>query len=255
MGMLSWQRGSGIRRRLRSLLPTSLLRLINEMRFWSYRRRFRALGRRETFEAIYREHLFGTIPGERFYSGNGSVGRFNDSYCESAAQLIREKGISSIVDLGCGDFRIGARLAPLVTDYVGVDIVPDLIEHNRREYGSKHVSFTCLDIVEDPLPKGDLCLVRQVLQHLNNAEITKVLSKLGLYRWVLVTENVSAGEVKFPNVDHVHGPETRLVEGSGVFLTKPPFSLVATKTWNLPYDETSSLLTVLIDPSSSKVVT
>ena len=212
------------------------------------------MGRRETFETIYREKLFGAVPGERFYSGNGSVGQFNDSYCELVAQIIHEKGITSIVDLGCGDFRIGRRLAALVDDYVGVDIVPDLIEQNRKEYGSKHLSFACLDIVEDPLPKGDLCLVRQVLQHLNNAEISTVLSKLGIYRWALITENVSAGEVKCPNVDHVHGPETRLVEGSGVFLTEPPFSLGAAKTWELPYDETSILLTVLIDTSNSTVL-
>jgi SAM-dependent methyltransferase len=198
------------------------------------------------FDTIYKEHLFGTMPGESFYSGAGSVGPFSDSYCELVAQLIREKCIHSIVDLGCGDFRIGARLAPLVENYVGVDIVPDLIDRNRREYGSARASFACLDIVDDPLPGGDLCLVRQVLQHLDNAEITKVLNKLQVYEWILVTENVSAGEVKFPNVDHVHGPETRLVEGSGVFVTKPPFSLPALDSWELPYDETSILLTVLL---------
>ncbi len=186
------------------------------------------------------------MPGERFYSGAGSVGHFNDTYCELVAELVREKGIHSIVDLGCGDFRIGVRLAPLVENYVGVDIVPDLINHNRREYGSSRVSFACLDIVDDPLPEGDLCLVRQVLQHLNNAEISKVLKKVQIYKWILVTENVSAGDVKFPNVDHVHGPETRLVEGSGVFLTKPPFSLKAIESWEVPYDEMSILLTVLI---------
>jgi SAM-dependent methyltransferase len=213
------------------------------------------LGRREAFDAIYKEQLFGTMRGQRFYSGAGSVGHFNDSYCELVAELIRERKIRSIVDLGCGDFRIGVRLAPLVDDYIGVDIVPDLINHNQREYGSNRVSFACLDIVDDPLPEGDLCLVRQVLQHLNNAEIAAVLNKLQLYKWALVTENVSAGEVKFPNVDHVHGPETRLVEGSGVFLTKPPFSLTALETWELPYDETSILLTVLIGSPSRTVVT
>ena len=128
----------------------------------------------------------------------------------------------------------------------GVDIVPDLIEHNRANHGSERASFVCLDIVDGPLPAGDLCLLRQVLQHLNNEEIATVLEKLTNYKWVLVTENVSAGGMKFPNVDHVHGPDTRLVEGSGVFLTEPPFSWSRLARGKLPYDATSILLTILI---------
>ncbi len=239
-------RGSDVRRRLRSLLPVSLLRAVNEVRFWRYRRRFGRLNRRDAFTTIYKERLFGDIPGEKFYSGDGSTGHFANVYCKLVEDLIREKGIRSLVDLGCGDFRIGACIAPLVEKYVGVDIVPDLIDHHQANRGSEQTSFACLDIVDDPLPAGDLCLLRQVLQHLNNDEIATVLEKLTAYKWVLVTENVSAGDVKFPNVDHVHGPDTRLVEGSGVFLTEPPFSLVAARTWKLPYDATSILLTILI---------
>jgi SAM-dependent methyltransferase len=220
--------------------------VVNEVRFWHYRRRFGRLSRRETFTTIYQERLFGDSPGEKFYSGSGSTGRFADAYYKLVEDLVHEKGIRSLVDLGCGDFRIGARLAPLVEKYTGIDIVPDLIDHNQANYGSERVSFVCLDIVDDPLPAGDLCLLRQVLQHLNNAEISTVLQKLTTYKWVLVTENVSAGENKFPNVDHVHGPDTRLVEGSGVFVAEPPFSITAARTWEMPYDATSILLTILI---------
>ncbi|MDQ2842808.1 MAG: class I SAM-dependent methyltransferase [Acidobacteriota bacterium] len=221
---------------------------MNKVRFWRYRHRFGAMDRRDTFSVIYRDRIFGDAPGEQFYSGDGSTGRFADSYCELIADIVREKEIRSIVDLGCGDFRIGARLAPLVSEYRGIDIVPDLIEHNRREYGSDRISFDCLDIVEDQLPPGDLCLVRQVLQHLSNQEISAVLRKTRAYKRILITENVTAGIVKFPNVDLVHGPKTRLVEDSGVFVTKPPFSQVAVRTWEFPYDEKSILLAVLLRP-------
>jgi SAM-dependent methyltransferase len=224
----------------------SVLRAVNEVRFWRYRRRFGGLSRRETFTTIYEERLFGDLPGEGFYSGNGSTGYFADVYCTLVQDLVREKGIRSLVDLGCGDFRIGARLAPMVEKYTGIDIVPDLIGHHQANYASEVASFVCLDIVDDPLPVGDLCLLRQVLQHLNNAEIATVLKKLTAYKWVLITENVSAGEIRFPNVNHVHGPETRLVEGSGVFVTEPPFSMPAVRTWGMPYDATSVLLTTLI---------
>jgi hypothetical protein len=247
------ERGSSVRRRLRSLLPVSVLRAVNEVRFWPYRRRFGRLSRRDAFTTVYKERLFGDLPGEKFYSGNGSTGHFADVYCKLVEELVQEKGIRSLVDLGCGDFRIGSRLAPLVEKYIGIDIVPDLIEHNRANHGSERASFVCLDIVDGPLPAGDLCLLRQVLQHLNNAEIATVLKKLTNYKWVLITENVSAEGIKFPNVDHVHGPDTRLVEGSGVFVTEPPFSIAAARTWEMPYDATSILLTVLIGNEEREV--
>ena len=231
---------------LRQALPSPLLRLVNRIRFWRYRRRFAGMNRRDTFNTIYRDRIFGDAPGELFYSGDGSRGRFADAYCELVADLVKQQPIQSIVDLGCGDFRIGARLAPLVHRYRGIDIVPDLILHHQREYASDSVAFEALDVVEDPLPSGDLCLIRQVFQHLDNREIDAVLDKCARYPWVLITENVTAGLVRCPNVDHVHGPKTRLVEGSGVFVTEPPFSRPAFRTWQLSYDETSVLLTVLL---------
>ncbi len=233
---------------VRHALPGPALRFINKIRFREYRRRFGALNRRDTFSTIYRDRIFGEAPGEAFYSGDGSTGRFADAYCEMVADLVQQHAIHSIVDLGCGDFRIGARLAPLVPRYRGVDIVPELIAHHQLEHASASISFDWLDIVEDPLPEGDLCLIRQVFQHLDNAEISAVLAKCKQYQFVLITENVTAGPIRFPNVDHVHGPKTRLVEGSGVFVTEPPFSRTALRRWELPYDETSILLTVLLKP-------
>ena len=233
---------------VRHALPGPALRFLNKIRFREYRRRFGAMNRRDTFCTIYRDRIFGDAPGEAFYSGDGSTGRFADAYCELVSDLVTQLAIRSIVDLGCGDFRIGARLAPLVLQYHGVDIVPELIAHHQREYASASISFDCLDVVEDPLPEGDLCLIRQVFQHLDNAEISTVLDKCKHYQWVLITENVTAGPIRFPNVDHVHGPKTRLVESSGVFVTEPPFSRPAIRTWQLPYDKTSILLTVLLKP-------
>ena len=234
---------------VRDAMPGPVLRIVNKLRFSRYRRRFGSMDRRATFSTIYRERIFGELPDAAFYSGDGSMERFADLYCRQVEGLVREHGIRSIVDLGCGDFRIGKRLAGLVEEYKGIDIVPDLIAYNQREHSSTHVRFDCLDIVEDTLPPGDLCLIRQVFQHLENREISAVLAKLNVYRWVLVTEDVPARQVKFPNVDHVHGPRTRLVEDSGVYLTEPPFSVRAERSWEDAYDGTSVLLSVLFKPS------
>jgi hypothetical protein len=72
-------------------------------------------------------------------------------------------------------------------------------------------------------------LVRQVLQHLSNDQILKVLPKLKQsYKWLVLTEHLPLSEKFVPNVDKPPGPDIRLslVEGgSGVVVTSAPFDL------------------------------
>lgn len=181
----------------------------------------------EVFSEVYRRKLWGTGEGA-FYSGPGSDPENASLYCD----LVRDVVLSlrrpevTIVDLGCGDFRVGSQfLAPGVR-YIGIDVVSELIAHNTRAFGGGPVSFLCRDIVQDELPTGDICLVRQVLQHLSNAEIAMILYKLRSYQVSLITEHYPkdlAGCTA--NVDKPHGGDVRFSDNSAVFLDQPPFSV------------------------------
>jgi len=151
------------------------------------------------------------------------------------------------VDLGCGDFGVGSRLLAPDLRYTTIDIVPDLVEYNRKRFAGMSVEFKCLNIIDDELPKGDLCLVRQVLQHLSNAEILRILNKLRAYRFAIVTEHVYSGPGWHPNVDKPHGPGTRIPARSGVFLDAPPFYCDAETLMELPVTTNSMLCTVVIN--------
>jgi predicted TPR repeat methyltransferase len=75
-----------------------------------------------------------------FYSGE----RFEDEltpYVELVRRFIVEHGIDTAVDLGCGDFQVGARIADAAADYVGVDVVSSLIERNRSRFGRPGIRF------------------------------------------------------------------------------------------------------------------
>lgn len=50
-------------------------------------------------------------------------------------QYIEREGIRSIVDLGCGDYRVASLLVSDSVQYVGVDVVEDVIAANRQRYG------------------------------------------------------------------------------------------------------------------------
>jgi glycosyltransferase involved in cell wall biosynthesis len=184
----------------------------------------------EIFTDIYERNLWGGNPGE-YFSGSGSDESVARPYAKAVNDFIRQLAIRSVVDLGCGDFRVGSLVNSPDIDYLGVDVVPALIDRNEALYGSSQVAFECLDIVNDELPDADLCLVRQVLQHLSNRQITILLSKLEKYRYVLITEHYPAPELyQGPNEDMVPGSDTRILKGSAVVVDAPPFGLAVKRT-------------------------
>jgi SAM-dependent methyltransferase len=199
----------------------------------------------ETFRRVYQSKAWGSN-GEEFCSGAGSGGAAADLYCDAVIDFIRDYHVRSIVDLGCGDFAIGRRIVEATgVQYTGVDVVPELVEHNQRRVQDPRVSFLCADITCAPLPQADLCLIRQVLQHLSNAEISNVLANIVSFPQVLVSEDVPIRPSSF-NRDKPHGPDVRAYYGSGVYLDQPPFSKPAKDLWTFSLRDDALLRTVLL---------
>ncbi len=208
------------------------------------------LSPRETFQRIYRTKTWGDN-GELFYSGAGSRGPAADEYCAFVIRFIQDHQVRSVVDLGCGDFYVGRRIEEATgVRYVGIDVVPELIEHHRGTAHDPLISFQCADIASDPLPPADLCLIRQVLQHLSNQEIAKVLANLGGFSQVLISEHVPVYPDSI-NCDKPHGPDVRQIHGSGVYVEQPPFSMPAVELWNFPLKKDSLLRTMLLSQTGS----
>ena len=149
-------------------------------------------------------------------------------YVNAVSEFLRGLGKPDVVDLGCGDFKVGSQIRPLCGRYTACDVVPELIDFNRGAYEQLDVDFRVLDITADALPEGDVVFVRQVFQHLSNAAIAKAMAKIvAHYKYLVLTEHVPALAGFVPNVDIATGAGTRLQIGSGVVLTSPPFNLHA----------------------------
>ena len=213
---------------IRKLLPDSLLKQYGRYERLKDRRKNSNKTTEEVFTEIYTKNKWGGSQGE-FYSGTGTadeqVGSAYISMVAERAANDRFLGLT-FVDLGCGDFQIGKQLLPLCSRYIGVDIVKPLIERNQETYGDETTQFVQLNITEDDLPNGDICFVRQVLQHLSNQQIATVLQKLKKYQWVFITEHYPTDNPAIvPNLDKTCGGDVRVFDNSGVYLTEPPFAL------------------------------
>lgn len=210
----------------------------------------------KVFARIYAEKEWGDSGDAGFYSGAGShdpavVAPYVSAVVEYLQGLPRKP---VIVDLGCGDFNVGKSFVAHAGAYHACDIVPGLQAQNRDRYGRQGLHFPCVNIIDDALPDGDIVFIRQVLQHLSNAQIGKVIDKCGQYATWIVTEHLPAGEAFQPNIDISAGCGIRRLVNSGVVLTAPPFGLTGYQgriLCDVPYHG-DVIRTILFERSSQR---
>ena len=173
---------------------------------------------------IYEKNLWGGEQAE-FYSGLGSHHpEVVNSYLGVVTHFLQSFATPPVVcDLGCGDFNVGKELVAFSKTYKAIDIVPDLIARNKKTFQHDKLEFYTLDIATDELPPGDCAILRQVLQHLSNDEIKKIVEKLYNYTYILLTEHLPEGDFE-PNAAIISGQGIRLKKQSGVNLLAAPFN-------------------------------
>jgi len=208
--------------------------------------RFEKMSPAEVFSEIYRRKMWGSAAKSDYCSGQGShYQSIVNPYIESVRRFLSEFSTPpNAVDLGCGDFNVGSQLTDCCGQFVATDVVPDLIGRNARVFAHLNVSFRRLDIISDDLPVGDVAFLRQVAQHLTNAQIAQIIPKLYQYRWVVVSEHLPSLEGFVPNLDKPLGSGVR-VPRSGVVLSAPPFNLRALEVkplCSVPLNEMSGIV-------------
>lgn len=169
--------------------------------------------RRQIFERIYDKNLWGDSESA---SGGGSGTSATDAIRRELPAVFERYGIRSLLDAPCGDFHWMRHLAGTLDRYVGVDIVPDLIDRNARLYGTDRIRFACADIVVDRLPEADAVLCRDCFIHLPTRLIRAAL------------ENFHASGVRYLLLTNDRDVQTYHDIPIGSFrrvnFTRPPFS-------------------------------
>lgn len=128
---------------------------------------------KETFTKIYTDNLWASAESK---SGSGSELQNTEVLRKELSILFKKHEITSMLDIPCGDFNWMKEVDLSEINYVGADIVEELIQSNNTKYPSK--SFTVLNLIEDELPKADLVFVRDCLGHLSNENVLKALENI-----------------------------------------------------------------------------
>lgn len=151
---------------------------------------------KNVFTSIYKTNKWNS---KESVSGTGSEIKVTENLRKNLSDLIKEYNIRSILDLPCGDFNWMSKIELGSIDYIGADIVSDLIEKNKTSY--PNFNFKVMDIIEDKLPKVDLIIVRDCFVHLTYENINKsiVNIKNSGSKYLLTTSFIEKENIDIPN--------------------------------------------------------
>ena len=99
-------------------------------------------------------------------SGPGSYPEFTIGYRLFLERFIVMNRVTSITDIGCGDWQFSRFLNFNGARYIGYDVVENLIAHNNTRFASHDISFQRMPENIRSVVGGDLLIIKDVLQHL-----------------------------------------------------------------------------------------
>jgi len=125
-----------------------------------------------TFAPFYTENRWGD---EESVSGPGSSLNRTAKLRLELPVLLKEIGARTLLDAPCGDFNWMKETHLGIEEYIGADIIPDLITRNQTHYGNNQTRFALLDITRDKLPRVDVILCRDCFIHFSYRHIVAAL--------------------------------------------------------------------------------
>jgi len=155
----------------------------------------------EVFTGLWRTNGWGD-PETR--SGSGSSVAATEILRLHMTELCAFLGIRQIVDAGCGDLNWMGMISERFDLYVGLDVVPEMVaDLERRFAGRRGHFFAVRDVTQDPLPRADAILCRDVMTHLSDEQVLALLDqvKASGARYLLATSYVSEQNRNIPTGD------------------------------------------------------
>jgi hypothetical protein len=147
-----------------------LRKILREARDFKYR----IQSPQRIFSQIYINNDWGD---KESYSGPGSNLEQTREIRLLLPAIIREFKVNSLLDVPCGDYFWMNKVA-LNVEYIGGDIVPELIVNNQRRYGNSQHKFINMNLLQDALPKTDLILCRDCFVHFSFFHIFESLKNI-----------------------------------------------------------------------------
>jgi hypothetical protein len=132
---------------------------------------------------LFRQHRCESV------SGTGSSLQQTAAIRQCLPLLLEYLGVKRLLDAPCGDFNWLRQVHLGCIEYIGVDILGELIATHEETNTDVRRRFISADLLHDSLPLADAILCRDLLPHLSYVEIVDVLRRFVASgaRYILVT--------------------------------------------------------------------
>lgn len=160
---------------LKKIIPPSFYNYYRFLRYSKKDSTFLGRSTSETFTKIFHTNHW---QGNESICGETSGIEATANIREGLAKLIETYNIHSILDIPCGDFVWMNEVDLSGIDYLGGDIVAEMIEENRRKFVTSHIHFEVMDLIKTPLPQKDLIICRDALVHLSFEHIQESVQNM-----------------------------------------------------------------------------
>ena len=113
-------------------------------------------------------------------SGGGSTMASTVAFRYFLPKYIEKYSISSILDIGCGDWHWMSTIREEFPEvvYEGWDASEDMIDPMTEKYGTEKTRFLVKDIINNEYPSVDMVIARDVLFHLKEEYLQRVLKNI-----------------------------------------------------------------------------
>ncbi len=129
----------------------------------------------QRFTEVYQTNAWS---GKESLSGTGSDLDQTANLIAHLPQIFARYQIQSVLDVPCGDFNWMQKLNLDRVEYLGADIVREMIETNQQKFAAPKRKFIHLNLIEDALPKVDLIFCRDCLVHFSFADTLRALNNM-----------------------------------------------------------------------------
>lgn len=191
------------------LFPKQLINFIldklrNRKRKFYEQNLFKIKSVEDKFTKIYNDNYW---LDKESRSGTGSSLSSTENIRNHLPKIFDKFKIKKVFDAPCGDFNwIHHVIKQNDVDYLGSDIVEDLINSNKKKFENDRIKFKKLDIRMDKIPKSDLMICRDCLFHFSYEDINLFLKNFlsSDIKYILLTINPTEEE-NFKNKDIITG--------------------------------------------------
>jgi SAM-dependent methyltransferase len=149
------------------------------------------------FEKIYQKKVF--VIGHKKPASLSGPGSFPENvvhYLLFLKEFIEKNNVSSVVDFGCGDFKMYKNFSWDNINYVGIDVSQTAINIAKKNE-KKNIKFLHKETVA--LPKADLLLIKDVFGHWLPGNSTTLFSNELGDQSTIITDflNINKNSFKF----------------------------------------------------------